>query len=63
MVRRLMSGPPKTRQLLIQGMHLDAAAQNNARHICRQMQFYRAGRTGSPKLQHFQVRQRTHQRQ
>ena len=63
MVRRLMSRPPKTRQLLIPGLRVDAAAQNSARQIRRQMQFYGDGRAGSPKPQHFRARRRTHQRQ
>jgi hypothetical protein len=44
-------------------MHVDAAAQNSARQIRRQMQFYGDGRAGSPKPQHFPARRRTRQRQ
>jgi len=59
----LMGGPPITRRIPILGMHVDAAAQNSARLICRQMQLYQDGRAGSPKLQHFHAQRRTHQRQ
>jgi hypothetical protein len=44
-------------------MHVDAAAQDNASQIRWQMQVYDDGRAGSPKLQHFQARRGTHQRQ